>query len=44
MKQFYNDIEKAMNDSDSKHKIITGDYNAKSGTNTKEEVLKISKA
>ena len=27
--QFYDDIERAMADSDSKHKIITGDFNAK---------------
>ena len=35
MEQFY-DIERAMADSDSKYKIINGDFNAKSGTKTKE--------
>ena len=33
---FFN-IERAMVDSDSKYKIIKGDFNAKRGTKTKEE-------
>ena len=36
VEQFYNDIERAMADSDSKYKIITGDFNAKIATKTKE--------
>ena len=41
VKQFYDDIERAMADSDSKYKlIITGDFNAKIGTETKEEDFK----
>ena len=35
VEQFYDDIERTMADSDSKYKIITGDFNAKIGTNTK---------
>ena len=37
VEQFHNDIERAMADSDSKYKIITGDFNAKMGSKTKEE-------
>ena len=37
MEQFYDDIEKQMSDGDPKYKIITGDFNAKTGTKTKEE-------
>ena len=40
MEQIYDDIERAMADSDSKYKIITGDFNAKFGTKTKEEDFK----
>ena len=40
MEQFYGDIERAMADSDSKYKIITGDLNANTGTKTKEENFK----
>ena len=40
VEQFYDDIETAMADSDSKYKVITGDFNAKIGTETKEEDLK----
>ena len=40
MEQFYDDIERAMADRDSKCKIITGDFNAKIGTKTKEEDFK----
>ena len=32
LEQFYDSIERAMADSDSKYKIITGDFNAKTGT------------
>ena len=39
MEQFY-DIERAMADSDSKYKIIAGDFSAKIGTKTKEEDFK----
>ena len=38
-KQFY-DIERAIAGSDSKYKVITGDFNAKIGTKTKAEDLK----
>ena len=41
VKQF-DDIEKAMADSDSKYKITTGDVNAKIGTKTKEKTSKAS--
>ena len=38
VEQFYGDVERAMADSDSKYKIITGDFNAKkNGTKTKED-------
>ena len=37
---FYDNIERAMADSDSKYKIITGDFNAKIGTKTHEEDFK----
>ena len=40
LEHFYGDIERAMADSDSKYKIITGDFNAKIGTKTKEEDFK----
>ena len=33
---FNGDVERAMADSDSKYQIITGDFNTKSGTETKE--------
>ena len=36
VEQFY-DVERAMAASDSKYVIITGDFNAKIGTQTKEE-------
>ena len=38
VEQFYDDIiERAMADSGSKYKIITGDFNAKNRTRTKKE-------
>ena len=37
VEQFYDDIERAMADSDSKYKIITGNFNAKIGTKTKKK-------
>ena len=38
MEQFHDDIERAMVDSDSKYKIITGDFNVKkNGAETKED-------
>ena len=37
MEQFYDYIEKAMADSGSKYKIITGNFKAKIGTKTKED-------
>ena len=37
--QFYDDIERAMADSDSKYKMITGDFNAKIGNKTNEKDL-----
>ena len=37
MEQFYDDIERAMADIDSKYKIITGYFNAMIGTQTKED-------
>ena len=40
VEQFYDDIERVMAESDSKYKIITGDFNAKIGTKTKEEDFK----
>ena len=42
VEQFYDDIERAMADSasDSKYKIITGGFNAKIGTKTKEQDFK----
>ena len=40
VEQFYDDTERAMDDSNSKCKTITGDFNAKIGTKTKEEDLK----
>ena len=40
MAQFYDDIERAMADSDTKYKIITGDFNARIGTKAKEEYFK----
>ena len=40
VEQFYDDIERAMADSDSKYKIITGDFNSKIKTKKKEEVFK----
>ena len=40
VKQFFDDIERAMADSDSKYKIITGDFSAIIGTKTKEEDFK----
>ena len=44
VEQFYDGIERAMADSDSKYKIITGDFNAKIGTETKEEDFKSMRA
>ena len=38
VEQFYDDMERAMPDSDSKCKIITGDFNPKTGTKTKENI------
>ena len=40
VEQFYGDIERAMADNNSKYKIITGGFNAKIGTKTKEEDFK----
>ena len=40
VEQFYDDIERAMADSDSRYKIFTGDFNAKIGTKTKEDDFK----
>ena len=40
VEQFYDDHEKATADSGSNYKIITGDFNARNGTKTKEEVFK----
>ena len=40
VEHFYDDIGRAVADSDSKYKIITGDFNAKIGTKTKEEDFK----
>ena len=40
VEQFYDNIERAMADSDSKYKIITEDFNAKIGTKIKEEDFK----
>ena len=37
VEQFCDDIERAVADSDFKYKIITGDFNAKIGTETKED-------
>ena len=34
--QFYDDIDRAMADCDSKYEIVTGDFNAKIGTKTIE--------
>ena len=38
--QYYDDIERAMADSDSKYKIITGDFNAKIGLKQKKKTSK----
>ena len=40
VEQFYDDIERAMADSDSKCNIFTGDFNTTIGTKTKEEDFK----
>ena len=40
VEQFYDDIERVTVDSDSIHKIITGDFNAKIGFKTEEEDFK----
>ena len=40
VEQFHDDVERAVADSDSKYTIITGDFNAKIGTKTKEEDFK----
>ena len=40
VEQLYDGIERAMADSYSKYQIITGDFNAKIGSKTKEEDLK----
>ena len=37
VEQIYDDTERAMADSGSKYKIITGDFNAEIGTKTKED-------
>ena len=37
VEQFYDHTERAMADNDSKHYVITGDFNAKIGTKTKED-------
>ena len=37
VKQFYDDIERAMADCDIKYKIIIGDFNAKIGTKAKKK-------
>ena len=37
VEQCYDGIDRAMADSDSRYKIITGDFNAKIGTKTKEK-------
>ena len=42
--QVYDDIERAMADSHSKYRIITGDFYAKIGTKTKEEDFKSMEA
>ena len=44
VEQFYDDIERAIADSVSKYKIITGDFNPKIGTKTKEEDVKSMEA
>ena len=41
VEQLDDDIEKAMADSGSKHKIIAGDFNANIGTKTKEDFKRI---
>ena len=43
VEQFYDEIERAMADSDSRYKIITGDFNAKTETKTKEKTSKARK-
>ena len=40
VEQFYDEIEGAMADSDSRYKIITGDFNAKIHTKLTEEDFK----
>ena len=40
VKQLYDDIERAMADSDSKNKITAGDFNAKVGTKIKKKTSK----
>ena len=40
VEQYYDDIERAMAGSDSRYKIITGDFNTTIGTKTKEEDFK----
>ena len=37
MKQCYDDTERAMDFSEAKYKIVTGDFNAKTETKTKKE-------
>ena len=40
VEQFYDNIERAMADSDSKYKIITGDFSAKVDSKTKQDDFK----
>ena len=40
MEQCYDDIERAMADSDSKYRIITGDFNTNIEIKTKEKSFK----
>ena len=37
VEQVYDEIEREMTDSDSKYKMIRGDFNAKTGTQRKED-------
>ena len=40
MEQFYDDVERALADSDAKYMISTGDFNTKKGTKTKGDDFK----
>ena len=44
MEQFYDNIERAMADNDSKYIITTGDFHAKIRTKAKEEDFKSMRA